>query len=337
MKIFNDYDLTKFNTFGVSVRAKFFTELTSVEDVATLLDTPEFKNNPRIFLGGGSNVLFTKDFDGLVVVNRIKGLDITKEDEKSASLRAMSGEGWHDTVLFAVDRGYWGIENLSFVPGTVGAAPMQNIGAYGDELKNSLESVEAIDLETKEMRIFSKEECKLGYRDSVFKNELKDKYFILAVTMKLSKVEKKNISYKVLKEYLEKNNIVVKTSRDVSDAVTAIRKSKLPDPKVLGNAGSFFKNVFVDKEKFAKIKEEYPDVPSFVEGDQIKIPTAWLVEQCGFKGRIVGHAGVHDKQALVLVNHGGATGLEILNLAQTIIDSVYQKFGLKITPEVNLI
>lgn len=337
MKIFENYDLTKLNTFGVPARARFFVEVSSVEDLSLLFQTPEFKNNKRIFLGGGSNVLFTKDFDGLVVINKLRGIAITREDEREVFIRAMSGEVWHDSVLFAVERGYWGIENLSFVPGTVGAAPMQNIGAYGDELKNSLESVEAIDLSTGEKRIFSNAECKLGYRDSVFKNELKDKYFILAVTMKLSKVEKKNLSYKVLKEYLEQNQITVQTPKDVSDAVTAIRKSKLPDPAVLGNAGSFFKNVFVDKNKFEALLKDYPGMPSFVEGDEIKIPTAWLVEQCGFKGRRVGNVGVHDKQALVLVNHGGGTGVEILNLAQSIIDAVFEKFGLKISPEVNLI
>ncbi len=337
MKIQQDVDLTKLNTFGVSIRAKFLVEISSESDLTELFGLPEFKNNQRIFLGGGSNVLFTKDFDGIVILNKLKGVEIVSEDTESVLVRAMSGEWWHDLVIFTVDRGYWGIENLSYVPGTVGAAPMQNIGAYGGELKNTLESVETVEIGTGNKRTFSKEECRLGYRDSVFKNELKDKYFITAVNLKLSKTEKKNISYKILKNYLDENKIEVKNSQDISDAVTSIRKSKLPDPKVLGNAGSFFKNVFVAKQKFESLQEQYPDMPYFIEEEQIKIPAGWLIEQCGWKGKRVGSVGVHDKQALVLVNHGGATGEEIWGLAKDIMDSVYKKFDLKITPEVNLI
>jgi UDP-N-acetylmuramate dehydrogenase len=340
MEIKQDYDLTKLNTFGIAVRAKFFVEVESEAELAEIFALPEFKENKRIFLGGGSNILFTRDFDGIAILNKLKGIEITNDDSESVVVRALSGEWWHDLVLFTVDREYWGIENLAYVPGTVGAAPMQNIGAYGGELKNTLESVEAIDIESGEKRIFSKEECKLGYRDSVFKNELKDKYFIVAVTLKLSKTPKPNLSYKILKEYLENNPPAggeVKSSKDISEAVTAIRKSKLPDPSILGNAGSFFKNVFIEKEKFENLQKEYPDIPCFTEGEEIKIPTAWLVEQCGYKGKRGGNAGVHDKQALVLVNLGGATGEEIKNLSEEIIASVYKKFGLKIAPEVNLI
>ena len=337
MDIKHNQDLTKLNTFGVSVQAKFLVEISNEQELVELFALPEFKDNKRIFLGGGSNVLFTKDFDGIVVLNKLKGIEIISEDNESVLVRAMSGEWWHDLVIFTAERGYWGIENLSYVPGTVGAAPMQNIGAYGGELKNTLESVETIEIETGNKRIFSKEECRLGYRDSVFKNELKDKYFITAVNLKLSKVEKKNISYKILKNYLDENKIEVKTVKDISDAVTSIRKSKLPDPKILGNAGSFFKNTFVSKDKFESLLAQYPEMPNFVEDEQIKIPSAWLIEQCGWKGKIVGNAGVHDKQALVLVNHGGATGQEIWDLAQVIIASVEEKFDLKITPEVNLI
>ncbi len=337
MEILKDYDLTKLNTFGVPARASFFTEIKSEQEFLELLQTSEFKNNQRLFLGGGSNVLFTKDFEGIVVLNKLKGIEITQEDSESVLVRAMSGEWWHDLVTFAVDRNYWGIENLSFVPGTVGAAPMQNIGAYGGELKNTLDSVETIELETGKQRFFKGPECELGYRDSIFKNELKGKYFITAVNIKLSKIEKKNISYKILKNYLDENHIEVKNSKDISDAVTAIRKSKLPDPKVIGNAGSFFKNVFVDKMMFKNLQEKYVDMPYFVEEDQVKIPAGWLIEQCGYKGKKIGNVGVHDKQALVLVNHGGATGQELWGLAQEIIHSVYDKFGLKLVPEVNLI
>ncbi len=337
MDIKQDQDLTKLNTFGVAVRAKFLVEVSSEQELIELLGMPEFKNNKKLFLGGGSNVLFTEDFNGIVIVNKIKGIEEKSEDSNSILVRAMSGEWWHDLVLFTVERGYWGIENLSYVPGTVGAAPMQNIGAYGGELKNTLESVEAVELDTGEKRIFWKDECRLGYRDSVFKNELKDKYFIIALNIKLSKISKPNIAYKILKNYLDENKIEVKNSRDISDAVTSIRKSKLPDPKISGNAGSFFKNVFVDEQKFKSLQVKYPDIPFFLEDEQIKIPAGWLIEQCGWKGKRIGSVGVHDKQALVLVNYGGAKGEEILGLAEDIMDSVYKKFDLKITPEVNLI
>ncbi len=337
MHIQKNYNLSELNTFCIKSTAKFFTEIREEADMHELFTTPEFKNNEKLFLGGGSNILFTKDFDGIVVLNRLKGIEILNENEGGVVIRAQGGVVWHDLVLFAVDKGYWGIENLSLIPGTVGAAPMQNIGAYGAELKNVLENVEALDIENGTKRIFSKVECELGYRDSVFKNALKGKYFIFAITIKLSKIEKKNIGYKILKEYLEKNNIEVKNSKQISEAVVEIRRSKLPDPKVLGNAGSFFKNVFVSEHKLNELLKIYPGMPYFGEDGVVKIPAGWLIEQCGWKGKKVGNVGVHDKQALVIVNHGGATGEEIKNLAEQIIDSVFSKFGLKLTPEVNFI
>jgi UDP-N-acetylmuramate dehydrogenase len=337
MRIKQDYDLTKLNTFGISVEAKFFVELENEADLKELFALPEFRNNKKIFLGGGSNVLFTKDFDGMVILNKLKGVEILKDDSEYVIVRAMSGEVWHDLVNFSVKRGYWGIENLSLIPGTVGAAPMQNIGAYGAELKNVLENVEAYELLTGEKKIFSPDECELGYRDSVFKNKLKDKYFISAITIKLSKLEKKNISYKILAEYLEKNKIEARNSKDISDAVSAIRRTKLPDPKVIGNAGSFFKSPFVKKEKIDEMRSIYPDMPYFEEGGVAKIPAGWLVERSGWRGRRVGNIGVHEKHALVLVNYGGGSGEEIKNLAEQIIASVYSKFGLELVPEVNLI
>jgi UDP-N-acetylmuramate dehydrogenase len=360
MKIQKNYNLSKLNTFGINVNAKFFAEVKSEADLAELFNLPEFsarggsayggKNIPIMFLGGGSNVLFTKDFDGMVVLNKLKGIAPTPkgvgvptsdEDQNVGKdevfIRAMGGEIWHNLVMFAVNRGYWGIENLALIPGTVSAAPVQNIGAYGVELKDVLLNVEALDVETGVKKIFSKEECELGYRNSIFKNKLKGKYFISAITLKLSKIEKKNISYGALKEYLGGNKIKINGPKDISDAVTLIRQSKLPDPKILGNAGSFFKNVFVDPKKLKKLESKYPGIPSFKENGEIKIPAGWLIEQCGWKGRRIGRVGVHEKQALVLVNYGGATGLEIVELANKIMASVREKFGLELVPEVNIL
>lgn len=350
MKIYKNYNLKGLNTFGISVNAKFFVEVNHENDLEELFNLPEFKQNKKIFLGGGSNILFTKDFAGIVVLNRLKGVEIIKEDSENVYIRSMGGELWHDLVTFTVNHGYWGIENLSLVPGTVGAAPIQNIGAYGVELKDVLENVEAYNIENGEKKIFSKEECKLGYRDSVFKNELKGKYFISAVTLRLNKKQKKNIDYKVLKEYLEKNKIEVMNSKDISDAIREIRRSKLPDPKVLGSAGSFFKNVFVSEEQLNNLLKIYPDLLYFKDSEErqaffrIKIPAGWLIEQCGprqggasWKGHRDGNVGVHEKQALVLVNYGGATGREVLELANKIITSIKEKFGLELVPEVNIV
>jgi len=337
MEIIPNYDLTTFNTFGVPARAMLFVEVHTEKDLQELFSSPDFRSNDKLFLGGGSNVLFTQDFDGIVVLNKLKGIEILDDNQDSVTLRAASGEMWHDIVSFSVNRGYWGIENLSLIPGTVGAAPMQNIGAYGGELKNTLVSVETFDVETGAKRVFEKVECKLGYRDSVFKNELKGKYFISAIVLALSKLEKKNISYKVLKEHIEKNNLEITTSKHISDAVADIRRSKLPDPKVLGIAVSFFKNVFVSEHKLNELLKKYPTMPYFGEEGVVKIPAGWLIEQCGWKGKRVGSVGVHDKQALVIVNHGGATGQDIKKLAEEIIEAVHSKFGLKLTPEVNFI
>ena len=362
MNIYRDYDLTKLNTFGVSAKARFFAAIINENDLASLFSAPEFKQNTKMFLGGGSNVLFTKDFDGMVVLNKLKGINILAEDSETVTVRSMGGEIWHDLVLFAVNRDYWGIENLSSIPGTVSAAPIQNIGAYGAELNDTLLNVEAFEIETGDKKIFNKKECQLGYRDSVFKNELKGQYFISAVTLKLSKKEKKNVTYKILQEYLEKNKIEIKSPKDISEAVTSIRKGKLPDPAIIGNVGSFFKNVFLSrrsgseggtKSKLEELLKKYPEMPYFKEpvgalalsneNEMIKIPAGWLIEQTGpesgtsWKGKRFGRVGVHEKQALVLVNYGGATGAEILELAEKITISVREKFGLELIPEVNLI
>ncbi len=337
MEVLRNYNLSKLNTFGISVKAKLFAQINDEVELSGLFASREFKENKKMFLGGGSNVLFTKDFDGIVILNHLKGIEIREEYKESVTIRACSGEIWHDLVTFAVSRGYWGIENLSLIPGTVGAAPMQNIGAYGAELKNVLENIEAYGLETGEKRIFSREECRLGYRDSIFKNELKDKYFISAITLKLSKQGVGNTSYKILRDHLEKNKIDHTNLKGISDAVVFIRESKLPNPKIIGNAGSFFKNVFVNDEKLNELRQKFPDIPHFEEDRVNKIPAGWLIEQTDWKGKRHGNAGVHEKHALVLVNHGGATGAEVLELAQKIILSVKEKFGLELQPEVNIV
>jgi UDP-N-acetylmuramate dehydrogenase len=337
MDIKNNVSLKEYNTFGVDVKAKFLTFLEKEVDIKEVCDSLEFKNHSHVFLGGGSNILFVNDFDGIVVVNKLKGIEILREDEENVWLKIASGEDWHGIVLFTVEKKYWGIENMALIPGTIGAAPIQNIGAYGVEIKDVIEDIFAFNIETSEKRIFSKDECKFGYRESIFKNELKDKYFISALVLKLSKISKVNLSYKILNEYFEKNNIEKNNIKNISDAVIEIRKSKLPDPKVIGSAGSFFKNVFVEKDILKKLLEKFPELPYFEEGNLYKIPAGWLIESCGWKGKILGNAGVYEHQALVIVNHGGATGIEIKNLVDKIIDSVEQKFGLTLVPEVNII
>ncbi|PIP69247.1 UDP-N-acetylenolpyruvoylglucosamine reductase [Candidatus Nomurabacteria bacterium CG_4_9_14_0_2_um_filter_32_10] len=370
IKILENYDLKKLNTFGISVRAKFFVEINNETDLEELFKMEEFsaqggsalggKNIPKLFLGGGSNILFTENFDGIVILNKLKGIEIIKEDQEIVLIKSMGGVMWHDLVTFIVNRGYWGIENLSLIPGTVGAAPVQNIGAYGVELKDILENVETYEIKTGQKKVFEKKECKFGYRDSVFKNKLRGEYFISAITLKLNKAEKLNINYKVLQEYLEKsadaktladkNKIIKYTPKIISDAVISIRQSKLPDPVLIGNAGSFFKNIYVparnafsiadaggDQEKFKELINKYPDMPFFKEGEIIKIPAGWLIEKCGWKGRRIGNVGVYDKQAVILVNYGGATGKEVEDLSNEIINSVKSRFGLILEREVNLI
>jgi UDP-N-acetylmuramate dehydrogenase len=282
-----------------------------------------------------------------VVLNKIKGMKILKENKKEVFLRAMGGEFWHNLVLFSVKQGYWGLENLALIPGTVGAAPVQNIGAYGSELKDALASVEAYEVKTGKKKIFSKNECKFGYRDSIFKRRLKDKYFISAVIFKLSKGRKQKELYLALQNYLDKNKLAVQNPMDICQAVIAIRKSKLPNPKILGNAGSFFKNIFVNKKQLQRLQQFFPEIPFFMEPSptkalkgkekKIKIPAGWLIEQCEWKGKKIGWVGVYDKQALILVNYGKATGREVLILSQKIIQSVQKKFELKLDSEVNIV
>lgn len=335
-KIHHQYLLTHENTFGLKVIAQQFVVIDSLSQLREAILSGLFTENNSMILGGGSNVLFTNDFEGIIFKNNISGIEVENEDEDYVWIKAGSGEVWHQLVLYAVEHGWGGIENLSLIPGTAGAAPIQNIGAYGVELKDVLSNVEAMHLQSSEIKNFTNEECKFGYRESIFKHELKGKYFITSITLRLAKSPVYHIQYGAIKEILEKNQaeISVKT---ISDAVIEIRKSKLPDPAVLGNAGSFFKNPEIFQEQYHALKKNFPDMPSYPAGERIKIPAGWLIEQCGWKGKRIGNAGSHAQQALVLVNYGGATGKEIYSLALQIKESVFNKFGIEISTEVNII
>ncbi|MEX0291043.1 MAG: UDP-N-acetylmuramate dehydrogenase [Flavobacteriaceae bacterium] len=337
MKIKHNISLKDYNTFGIAAKAKHFVE---ISDVAVLKKALKLSEYPEKFIiSGGSNMLITRDIEALVLHINMKGIEVVDEDEHSVVLKVMAGENWHDLVLWTLDQGYGGLQNLSLIPGNTGTAPIQNIGAYGVELKDVFESCEAVEIATQEMRTFSKEACEFGYRDSIFKNSAKGKYIISSVNLRLTKKgHVLNTSYGAIEQELEDGNITAPTIKDVSNAVIAIRKRKLPDPRELGNSGSFFKNPVLDLSEFLKFQEKHPEAPHYkVSDNEYKLPAGWLIEQCGFKGRRYGDAGVHKHQALVLVNYGNSSGAEILNLASKIQDTVLEKFGIKILPEVNII
>ena len=298
----------------------------------------EYKLKKKLFLGGGSNILLMNDFDGLVLKNEIKGLEVVLENEEKSILQVGGGEIWHDFVLQTLERNLSGIENLSLIPGTVGAAPMQNIGAYGVEIKDVFVALEALNLQTFEVEVFDKEKCNFGYRESFFKHDGKGKYVILNVSFELSKIPHFNVSYGAIKDTLIQMGIETIGSKAISDTVINIRKSKLPDPAKIGNAGSFFKNPELDKAFFDQIKTKFPEIPSYpIDEKKVKVPAGWLIEQAGWKGKRFGEIGVHEKQALVLVNYGGGHGQEIADLAFKIQASVLDIFGINIMPEVNFI
>jgi UDP-N-acetylmuramate dehydrogenase len=290
-------------------------------------------------LGGGSNMLLTQDIDALVIHIDLKGKKIVEENDDFVWVESQAGENWHEFVLWTINQNFGGLENMSLIPGNVGTTPVQNIGAYGTEIKDTFVSCSALKIDTLEMKTFSKEECHFGYRESVFKNEVKDQYIITSVIFKLTKRNHKiNISYGDIALELEKNNIVTPVLKDVSNAVIAIRQSKLPDPKVLGNSGSFFKNPIVLKSDFEKIHQKFPEMKFYeVSETEVKVPAGWLIEQAGFKGKRYGDAGIHKNQSLVLVNYGSATGQEILNVSKEIQDTIFRTFGIHIEAEVNII
>lgn len=335
MNIEENISLKNYNTFGIDVTAKRFICIDSVYQLQELL-----KVEKDIFLiSGGSNMLLTKDIEKLVVHIDIKGVSIDQENENEVFLTVNAGENWHEFVLWCVDNNYGGLENLSLIPGNVGTCPIQNIGAYGVEVKDTITKVEALHIETGKLVQFSNEECKFGYRNSIFKNEVKGKYIITSVSFKLTKQNHNfNTSYGAIETELTSKNIAKPNLKNISDAVIAIRKSKLPDPKEIGNSGSFFKNPVITKAHFLTLQKTYPEIPSYIVSEnQVKVPAGWLIEKAGFKGKRFGDFGVHKKQALVLVNYNNATGKDIYNLAETIQKEIKSKFEIKLEIEVNVI
>ncbi|HYC86685.1 MAG TPA: UDP-N-acetylmuramate dehydrogenase [Chryseosolibacter sp.] len=339
LKIEQDVNLLPFNTFRIAATARYFVVIRSLDDAREIFSSELIRQNRFLILGGGSNLLLTSNFDGLVIKNEIRGIETVAENDDVISLKVAAGENWHEFVMFCVERNYGGIENLSLIPGTVGAAPMQNIGAYGVEIKEVINTVEAIEIASRQARTFSNAACAFGYRESIFKQAVKDQFFISSITLSLTKRDHRfNISYGAISDILKENGEKPLSVKKISDAVVRIRQSKLPDPKVIGNAGSFFKNPTVNREAFEKLKRDFPSIPSFAaENGMTKISAAWLIEQCGWKGKTLENIGVHKLQALVLVNYGGGEGKKIWELAMNIQASVKEKFGVKLHPEVNVI
>lgn len=335
MTILENISLKEYNTFGVTCYAKRFVSITSFYQLQQVLK----KEQDLFLISGGSNMLLTKDIDSLVAFINIKGISIDSEHEDSVHLTVNAGENWHEFVLWCISQDFGGLENLSLIPGNVGTCPIQNIGAYGVEVKDTITKVEAVDIETGKLITFSNTECNFGYRNSIFKNEGKGKYILTAVSFKLTKKKHcLNTSYGAIETALQEQDIASPTIKNISDAVIAIRQSKLPDPKEIGNSGSFFKNPVISKQQFLELQHNYPDIPSYKISDtETKVPAGWLVEQCGFKGKRFGDAGVHEKQALVLVNYGNASGIEIYNLAKKIQLTVFEMFNIQLEIEVTII
>ena len=337
MHIEEHKSLKKYNTFSIDCNARYFVSIESISDLKKVL---KLNIHPKIFiLGGGSNMLLTQDVDALVLHINLKGIEVLSEDKENIKLKVMAGENWHDFVQYCINNNYGGLENLSLIPGNVGTAPIQNIGAYGVELKDLFKDCEAISVSNLSEKHFTKEECKFEYRNSVFKNEEKGNFIITSVTFELTKINhKKNIGYGAIQEELKKHQIENPTIKNISEAIIAIRQSKLPDPKELGNSGSFFKNPIISEFDFKRFYSKYPNAPFYkLSSSEYKIPAGWLIEQAGFKGKRFGDAGVHKNQALVLVNYGNATGQEIISLSKNIQNKVKVEFGIFIEPEVNII
>jgi UDP-N-acetylmuramate dehydrogenase len=337
MLLREEISLKPFNTFGIEAYARFFIEVFKEETIIDLAGELQDNYLPLLVLGGGSNILFTKDFPGTVLKISTKGIHVVKEDEETVWVKASAGENWDDFVSFCVDKGWGGIENLSAIPGNAGTSPVQNIGAYGVEMKDTFVQLEAFDLESKGIKILSKDDCRFGYRESIFKSQNKGRYIILNVTFRLTKRPILCLDYGNIRNELAIMKVTNPGIKDVREAVCRIRADKLPDPKVTGNAGSFFKNPVIPPQQYESLKQSFPGIVSFGQNGNIKLAAAWMIEQCGWKGKQKGNAGVHPTQPLVLVNLGNATGLEIINLADKIRQSVYEKFGIMLETEVNII
>jgi UDP-N-acetylmuramate dehydrogenase len=338
MIIIENVSLRPYNTFGVEAMAATFAEMHTLQDMQVFLNTNKYKGKPLLILGGGSNILFTKDVEGIVVKISTKGIMKITETDNHVFLNVQAGVDWNEFVNYCLLNNLGGVENLALIPGLIGSSPIQNIGAYGAEVKDVIESVEMVNMQTLQMFELTNKECAFAYRNSIFKNELKGKVIIVSVTFKLDKKHKLNIEYGAIKQELKDRGIVKPTIQEIAKSVTNIRRCKLPDPKELGNSGSFFKNPSISNEGFAKLKSNFPDIPSYAQpGITFKIPAGWLIEQCGWKGHREGDAGVHVEQALVLVNYSNATGKQILTLAKKIQKSVTDKFGIELEMEVNVI
>ncbi|TAH10795.1 MAG: UDP-N-acetylmuramate dehydrogenase [Runella slithyformis] len=338
LTIQSNISLKPYNTFGIDALSRYFIEINAEEDLQTLYQLAELQRLDKLILGGGSNIVLTQDFGGLTIKISIKGIEQIREDNAHVWLKVGAGEPWHGLVLHCVERGYGGIENLALIPGTVGAAPIQNIGAYGVELKDTFQELCAVEVATGQKLVFSKTDCQFGYRDSIFKQHAKERYFITSVTLRLNKTPVFRTEYGDIQKTLEQMGVKEPSIRAISEAVIKIRRSKLPDPAELGNAGSFFKNPEILKIDHAALQTDYPEMPSYpIDTTTVKIPAGWLIEQCGWKGKRLGNVGVHARQALVLVNYGGGTGLEIRQLSEKIQQSVQARFGIKLQPEVNFV
>nr|WP_199158506.1 UDP-N-acetylmuramate dehydrogenase [Pedobacter sp. ASV2] len=337
LQIQENISLKPYNSFGIDVKASFFAEIFNEDDLSKLFESEVVKANQILIIGGGSNMLFTKNFEGLIIKMSIKGIS-NEITDGTVKVTAGAGEVWNDLVNYCVQHGFAGVENLSLIPGTVGASPIQNIGAYGVELKDVFESCKAFEIETGIFKTFNFDQCHFGYRESVFKGELKGKYIITSVTFNLSTQPNINTSYGAIEAELSNRNIQNPNIADVSSVVSHIRVSKLPDPSTIGNAGSFFKNPVIEKYEFADVVANHPDVVHYPTADgKVKLAAGWLIEQCGWKGKIVGQTGTWKNQALVLVNHGNATGKEVYQLSEQIIDSVKSTFGVTLEREVNIL
>ena len=338
MLIERDISLQQFNTFGVEAKAKWLAAITTEEELQVLAESDLFQSGVPLVLGSGSNILFTQDVGRLVIHTSIKGIRVVETSNDVVRVAFGAGENWHDCVMHCIEHNWGGIENLALIPGTIGAAPVQNIGAYGVELKDVFHSLKAWDRATHAFVTLFSDDCAFGYRSSIFKTTAKDRYIITEVVLNLSASSHAlHLDYGAIREVLKKKEIQEPTIRDVAQAVMEIRSSKLPDPKVLGNAGSFFKNPTVDQATFERLKSTHPDIPSYPAAGGVKLAAGWLIEQCGWKGFREGPCGCYEKQALVLVNYGGATGAKLLELAQRIQQSVQHRFGLHLEAEVNLL